>query len=328
MRIREATSGPKSLFWEGDDLVDPVGGFRRWTPDGRDHGRRFTFRFPFDRAVRSPSGRWTVVHEERGTKAVLLDGVRMARELNRSHYHAEDYDYPVALGALPDGREVLVHCPEEYNHLVVEDVATGERLTPAERDPKDMFHSRLAVSPDGRRLLSAGWVWHPFGEVWVFDLAEALAGAAELDGWGRVSYPEGVEGEVVAACWLDGARVAVATGDESLDEEAPVTLGPQEIGVWSGAEERWTHRSRLGFTAGTLLACGGDRVVSLCGHPRLVDATDGTVVAEWPEVPVPRRVGSYGVTHVPTPVAALHPDGTRLAIALETGIAVLDLPQT
>ncbi len=69
-------------------------------------------------------------------------------------------------------------------------------------------------------------------------------------------------------------------------------------------------------------------MVSLCGHPRLVDAGTGAVLAEWPEVPVSRREGSYGVTHVPTPVAALHTGGTRLAVAVRNGIAVLDLPQT
>lgn len=174
------------------------------------------------------------------------------RELHRSYYHAEEYDYPIALGTLPDGRDVLVHRPDHYDNPVVEDAATGER-----------------------RVLSAGWEWHPFGQVWVFDLAAALAEAVELDGIGRVSRPDGLDGEVVAACWLDG-----------------------------------------------------DRVVSLCGHPRLVDAATGAFLAEWPEVRVSRREGSYGVTHVPTPVAALHPDGTRLAVAVRNGTAVLALPQT
>ncbi|WP_327141068.1 hypothetical protein [Nocardia sp. NBC_01327] len=34
---------------------------------------------------------------------------------------------------------------------------------------------------------------------------------------------------------------------------------------------------------------------------------------------------SYGVTHIPTPVATAHPDGTRLAIAQPDHIAILDL---
>lgn len=41
---------------------------------------------------------------------------------------------------------------------------------------------------------------------------------------------------------------------------------------------------------------------------------------------MPRRQGAYGVTHKPSPVAAVHPDGTRVALALKSGIAVIRLP--
>jgi hypothetical protein len=34
----------------------------------------------------------------------------------------------------------------------------------------DFFHSRLAVSPDGRFLLSAGWVWHPLSLAEIYEL--------------------------------------------------------------------------------------------------------------------------------------------------------------
>ncbi len=63
-----------------------------------------------------------------------------------------------------------------YNRLEIEDARTGEPLTAGpEREPDDFFHSRLAVSPSGRYLLSAGWVWHPWGCLVVFDLRQALA---------------------------------------------------------------------------------------------------------------------------------------------------------
>jgi len=96
--------------------------------------------------------------------------------------------------------------------------------------------------------------------------------------------------------------------------------------VWSLSAKRWIHRSRVDFSIGTLLA-RGDTVVSLHGHPRLIDVTTGAVVAEWPTVKVSRREGSYGVTHIPTPVAALHPDGTRLAVAQPESIAIITLPE-
>ncbi|MEU0028694.1 hypothetical protein [Streptomyces sp. NPDC006335] len=326
MIVLKVTAEAQSLVWDGDDLVDLVDGGRRWGTDGVEQSASVRYAFSFDRSVVSPSGRYSVVYAERGTKALLFDGDQLIRELNRSYYQAEVFDYPVALGTLQDGREVLVHCPEEYNILEIEDAESGEWLTSGERDPKDVFHSRLAVSPDGRHLLSAGWVWHPYGVVEVFDLASALTDPSVLDGRGVLPSAPGIDAEVVSACWLDGDRLAVATDGEFLDDEERPALGPRELGVWSLSAGRWIHRSRVDFSIGTLLA-RGDTVVSLHGHPRLIDVTTGAVVAEWPTVKVPRREGSYGVTHIPTPVAALHPDGTRLAIAQPESIAIITLPE-
>lgn len=327
----KATGTVRSLVWDGDDLVDRTDGGRRWTSDGVEHPSRRRYAYPFDRAVVSPSSRYTVAYTERGTKALLLDGERIVRELNRSYYHAKDFDYPVALGALSDGREVLAHCPEAYDVIEVEDVATGERLTHGERTPADVFHSRLAVSPDGKHLLSAGWLWSPFGIARVYDLERALTEPTVLDDEGLLPSWSWVGAEIDAACWLDGDRLAVATGEDEGDdqdeddEDDPATLGPRQLGVWSLPERRWLHRHRIELPMGTLIG-HGDRVIALCGHPRLIDVATGAVLAEWPQVGVSRRVGSYGVTHVPTPVAALHPDGSRLAVAQPDGIAIIALP--
>ncbi|MER7831878.1 hypothetical protein [Streptomyces sp. NPDC095602] len=325
----KATGKVRSLVWDGEDLVDRVDGGRRWTSDGVEHLSGRLYAYPFDRAVVSPSGRYTVAYTERGTKALLLDGQRIVRELNRSYYHAKDFDYPMALGALADGREVLVHCPDSYEVIEIEDVATGERLTHGERTPSDVFHSRLAVSPDGKHLLSAGWLWSPFGIARVYELERALAEPAVLDGEGLLPSWSWVDAEIEAAGWLDGDRLAVATGEDEAgddDEDDPATLGPRQLGVWSLSEQRWLHRHRLEGPAGTLIG-HGEGVVALYEHPRLIDVASGAVLAEWPEVEVPRRVGSYGVKHVPTPVAALHPDGSRLAVAQTDGIAIIALPQ-
>lgn len=92
-----------ALRWDGDDLVDFANGPDRWRLDGTaDVPRvRRSFGFPFDQAIVSPSGRFQAVYAERGTKALLLHEGKIVRELNRSYYHAEDYDYPIALGVLP-----------------------------------------------------------------------------------------------------------------------------------------------------------------------------------------------------------------------------------
>ncbi|CCH31951.1 hypothetical protein BN6_46720 [Saccharothrix espanaensis DSM 44229] len=90
---------------------------------------------------------------------------------------------------------------------------TGERLTAgAARDPADSSHSRLAVSPSGRYLLSAGRVWHPYGCLAVYDLHRALAEPTTLDSHGDVFGLRGlIQEEVAGACFVDD--VVVSTGE-------------------------------------------------------------------------------------------------------------------
>ena len=76
----------------------------------------------------------------------------------------------------------MARCPEDHNRLEIDDAGTGQRLTAAgTREPQGFFHSRLAVSPSGRYLLSAGWMWHPWGCLVIFDLHAALEQPQALD---------------------------------------------------------------------------------------------------------------------------------------------------
>ncbi|WP_344399317.1 hypothetical protein [Streptomyces longisporus] len=323
------TSAPKSMVWQGDELVSWTGGGRRWDRDGVEHRSPFAWSFPFDAGTSSASGPYSAVYQERGTKGVLLEGERVVRELNRSYYRAPNYDYPLALGRLGDGREVVVHCPEKYNVLQIEDAASGERLTAGSREPEDFFHSRLGLSPDGRHLLSVGWIWQPFGFAVVFDTALALTDPNILDGEGVLPAMAVMGGEVTAGCWLDADRLVLATGTEEWydEEEEKLALPARHLGVWSVSQGHWLHRSPVPEAdPGVLLLSRGDQVVSLHGHPRLLDTATGRIVAEWPEVRVPAKPTCFGGRRVPTPVAALHPDGTRLAVAQEESIALIGLP--
>jgi hypothetical protein len=316
---------PKALVWQGDELVSECG--RHWGRDGVERKAVFAWSFPFDAGITSASGRYSAVYQERGTKGVLLERERLVRELNRSYYQARNSDYPLALGTLGDGREVVVHCPDEYNVLQIEDAASGERLTAGSREPQDVFHSRLSLSPDGRYLLAVGWFWHPFGIAMVYDTALALTDPATLDGEGLLPSAAVTSGEVTAGCWLDVDRLVLATGAEGWSEEEESALPPRHLGVWSVSEERWLHRNPIADAEpGVLLLPRGDHVISLLGHPRLLDTATGRLVAEWPEVGVPAKATCFGVSHVPSPVAALHPDGTRLAIAQSESIALITLP--
>jgi hypothetical protein len=319
------TAAPKALVWQGHELVSGCG--RRWGRDGVERKAALAWSFPFDAGTTSASGAYSAVYQERGTEGMLLERERVVRELNRSDYQAPNFDYPLALGTLGDGREVVVHCPDEYNVLQIEDAASGERLTAGSREPQDVFHSRLSLSPDGRYVLAVGWFWHPFGIAMVYDTALALTDPGTLDGDGLLPAAAVMDGEVTAGCWLDSDRLVLATGAEDWSDGEESALPPRHLGVWSVSEGRWLHRNPIADAEpGILLLPRGDHVISLLGHPRLLDTATGRLVAEWPEVGIPVKATCFGGSHVPSPVAALHPDGTRLAIAQTESIALITLP--
>ncbi|WP_328551520.1 hypothetical protein [Streptomyces sp. NBC_00358] len=125
------------------------------------------------------------------------------------------------------GRCVVIH-RTAWNRLDVSDVRSGRLLTdrplpvPADGDGArehhlDYFHGALCVSPDGKRILDDGWVWHPVGIPSVWDLGgwiegnvwESEDGPSRLDLCGREYY----WGH--AMTWIDSVRVAVeGLGDD------------------------------------------------------------------------------------------------------------------
>jgi hypothetical protein len=319
--IRIETPTPvRSLHWEGDELVDWVSGGFRWTLDGTETDPHVFWGFPFDRAVVSPSG-IRILYVDRGTKGLVISSTEM-REINRSYVHATAYEYPITVGVLPDGREVLVHCPDEYNRLEIEELATGRRLTPRPAEAGsaiDLFHSRLALSPGGRWLLSVGWVWHPWGVAEVYDVERALAEPGHLDEW---SSPQlDIAAEVESACWLDDDRLVVVGNpeEEPLDHQSD-GLQPGELGVWSMSEGAFVSRARPPVRLGVLLPYGA-HVLALHGYPKLIEPSTGEVVREWPEVESGRRDLCYG--SAPQPPVAVRADGGAFAVADADGITVV-----
>src|SRR5262249_28130792 len=119
--------------------------------------------------------------------------------------------------------------PGDYCRIELEEAETGRPLTAsADREPSDFFHSQLAASPRGKRLLSAGWIWHPLSCVFYFDIAQAIADPLHLDG--RHHLPSSFNpalAEESSACWLDDDCVAVAASIEPEEESAEDDAGPR-----------------------------------------------------------------------------------------------------
>lgn len=316
----------RSLIWAGDRLLDPVGGGASVGLDGSGTRRSVNWAYAFDRVVASDDGRTTVIYTVLGTKGLVIQGGHVVREINRSFYHAGVYEFPVTVGRLHDGTEVLIHCPDGYNRLAIENLADGSRIASATEQAADLFQSRLRLSPDGRHLLSAGWFWHPYGAAAVYDLVHVREDPAALDKGGIRNEPA-LNAEVESACWLTADQIVLGTNpeEESLGDDDPAALGPGELGVWSVAGRAWIARSKTSGHTGTLHAIGG-HVLALYEYPRLIDPVTGTVLDAWPSLATGMQISSILPRQEPLPPVAVDAANARFAVASDNIVTVIQLP--
>jgi hypothetical protein len=306
----------RSLAWYGDDLVDWVSGGTRFSLSGETAKPRVFFAYRFDRGLTSIDGKCAVLYEVLGTKGLVVAGTKELRELNRSYYFANTYEYPVAVFALPDGSQALVHCPNRYNKLEVEELESGRPLTTRDGESTDFFHSRLQISPKGKYLLSAGWVWHPLDTIQVFCVSEVLKNPSILDRSCELELPESVY-EIHAAAFQND-DVLLMTGD-SADSEAP----QPNLVAYSLEQSEILYVTKLESVLGTFMPLGNDYAVGFYEYPKLFELRSGKVVASWPELK--SGLQNSSIIRHPIPPLALDPSHNRFAIAGEKQITVIEL---
>lgn len=309
----------KSLCWFGDDLTDLASGGATFRLNGDTKNSMVHMGYRFDAAVLAPSGRYAVIYERLGTKGLVLDRGKLVRELNRSYYHAGVYEYPVVLFEHSDGRTLIAHCPDEYNRIEIEDAQTGERLTDhADREPDDMFHSRLAVSPGGTRLLSAGWRWHPVDAVSTWSIADALSDRRTLDTFGPPASKDVLD--IGSATFMDEDRILVSADEKALKS---ASFAPGSLGVYNLATLGFESVVSVQETIGNMMWLGEGLGVGFYESPKVFDITTGQVVHRWPDISSGTQTSSI-IHHLKgLPTVACDPAGRRFAVASETGIDVV-----
>jgi hypothetical protein len=315
---RIAASGVRSLVWDGDELVDWVSGGTRYRKDGTVRDPRIQHPYPFDAAVALPDSPFAIIYAIKGTKGVLLKDGLVCREINRSYYFADAFEYPIAVFRLPSGRSVLAHCPHEYRTLEIEDLESGELLTKSDaRESDDFFHSRLAASSDGRYLLSAGWIWHPVDEVRVFDVERALSEPSHLDGSG---LGLDASGDSSSATFLSERHVAVAL---ERDLERGEFRTATELRLFNIERPVDLPIIRSLELLGRIIPVNRRYVLALSDHPRLIELERGRVVQSWPHIASGRRVSSIFRDEERVPPMAFDPAHGRYAFADSSGITIL-----
>jgi len=318
--IQILAKGVRSLVWDGEKLVDWAAGGEAYLISGETVPSRVYYAYPFDAAAVSPSGEFEVIYTRLGTKGLILRRGNVIREINRSFYHAHVYEYPVTVLRLSNGREVLVHCPEEYCRLEIEDLVSGERLTTGtKRKPPNFFHSRLAASPDGSRLISAGWLWQPVDDVRVYDLDAALVDPSQLDGRG---YEIDAWAEESSATFDREGRVIVALNGIEQEGEEVDRPASSEVRIFDLRHPANPRVIRNTGRLGTVIAVGR-HLLSLYDHPKLIDMESGREVRSWPAIRTGGQVSSIWSSKLPP--MALDATGRRLAVADDVGITVLEL---
>jgi hypothetical protein len=311
----------------GEIMIDWVCGGASYTLDGATTSATVHYAYQFDAAVASPTQEYAVIYTRFGTKGLVLKKGKVLREINRSFYHANVYEYPVAIIKPRFGRGILAHCPRSYNQLEFEDLETGRVLTGIEhREPSDFLHSRLLVSPDGRFLVSAGWLWHPIDEVRAFDIKLALKDPSHLDGNG---IPLDAIADESAAAFSPDGRLIVALNKLMRDENLFETGAPisSEIRSYDLKNPDKPMVLRYGAPIGTIFAVGNKTVLSVFDHPRLLDLATGTVLREWTALKTGNQTTSIVMSGVSPPPMAIDARGRRFAIADPEGITVLEFHQ-
>ncbi|MFC8197894.1 hypothetical protein ACFUTV_21145 [Streptomyces sp. NPDC057298] len=213
--------------------------------------------------------------------------------LDNQGYEEETVPFSLAFGQSL-GRCVVIH-RTDWNRLDVSDAESGALLTERSFPPSadggalpehhlNYFHGALYVSPDGKRILDDGWVWHPIGVPSVWDLApwigsnvwESEDGPSRVDVCGRADYWDR------GMAWIDSVRVAVeGIGDaRSVMQQGARIFDVGRTGEYGMAAELLAFEGPTGpfFSDGTHLFSSGDAGLSKW------DPTEGKLLGVVPGI--------------------------------------------
>jgi hypothetical protein len=265
----------QTICWVDNAIVDFASAGMKYTLDGQvNELYRYTFGFG-DTAITSSDGQYAFIYQKLGTKGLLLKNGDILREINRSYYYAEVYEYPAAFVTI-DNRTFLVHCPLKYCRLDFEDVETGQIVTDnQDRNPSDYFHSRLEISPNGKYLMSKGWFWHPWDGIRLFDIKKCFESPEKLD----ISeiYPN-VGSEICTASFIDDNKVLIGSSDEEeMNDELLENLPQKHIAIWDIELNQISKPIKVQLEFGNLFVINEKFAWDLYKFPKIINIETGEI---------------------------------------------------
>jgi len=310
-----------SICWVNDFIVDFASAGKKYFLDG--HVQEFfSDHFGFgDASITSPDGQYAFIYQKLGTKGLLLKNGKLIREINRSYYCADVYEFPVTFATIND-KIILIHCPFKYCRLDFEDVETGEILTDSKnRNPSDFFHSRLEMSPNGKYLLNKGWSWHPWDGVKAYEIDKCLNNPTLLDN--SQIYPE-VGTEICTAGFIDDNKILIGSSNEpALNEDLVENLPEHTIAVWDFVSDQISKAVKINGEFGNLFAINHQLAWDLYKYPKIINILNGQVIDKDETISSGLQNSSIIGYRDKQPKLAFNRQTKQIAITTESGIEIL-----
>jgi hypothetical protein len=309
-----------TICWLDDTIADWAAG-QQYTLDGE--AKRLTkYHYPgrFDSAVSSEDGTYAFVYKRLGTKGLLLKNGELLREINRSYYCADSYEFPAAF-ITRESKTYLIHCPISYNQLDFEDVETGEIITNIlNRKPDDIFHSRLEISPNGTFLMSKGWLWHPLEVINIYNLDECFKNPAFLD---KPMLSPDVGAEVCTGSFITDEEILIGSSDEVLDDENIESLPPKHIAVWNLKTNQLSKPAAVKEEFGNLYAINKHLAWDLFNFPKIMNIATGEIIDQNNDIDSGKQRSSIINSDGNFPVIIFNRSTKQIAIKGKEKIEVL-----
>ncbi|RAJ00285.1 hypothetical protein LX64_03987 [Chitinophaga skermanii] len=321
---------PHAMGWRGEQLVCFENGQQYYPtydnyPTWRGMGKNMAYEFGqlFTRAITSPCGYYALIYTNFGTKGLLLQlPNRIIREVNRSYYYADTYEYPAAFFEY-EGRTYLAHCPVNYNCLEFEDVITGEIVSHhIDRDPTDYFISRLEVSSNGHYLLTNGWHWHPVDVARYYDIKACMENPLLLDDAKFIETNTDMDENDDSTTARESDIEFTSAG--FIDNNTVLTSAPgKELLWWDMISTTITRRIQTDAPIGNIIPINAQYTWDVYEYPKLIDLSTGAVI--WQDETIDSGKQDSSIASNANPNIVWNKDFFKLAIGGDKKVHVLTL---
>lgn len=311
-----------TISWFNNTIVDWGSAGTQYFLDGTTKQLyKYHCTLPNAGAITSADGRYNLIYTKLGTKALLLKDGELLREINRSYYCADVYEYPAAFVTI-ENVTYLIHCPVDYKQLDFENVETGEIITNIPgRKPADVFHSRLEISPDNRLLMTKSWVWHPVDIVQIFNLRDCINNPNLLD---NEKLHINADTEICTASFIDDTKLLIGSSDEVYDEGAVLRLlPPKHIAIYDLEKEQILNPVKVNGEFGNLFAINEHFAWDLFKFPKIIDIRTGEIVDQRKSINSGKRNSAISYSLDKQPQIVFNRETKQIAISGKNKIEIL-----